>query len=35
MVEKFPEELKMAVDELKQQGFDGIEKVYELILKRK
>jgi hypothetical protein len=34
MVEKFPEALKKAVDELKKQGFDGIEEVYEVILKR-
>jgi serine/threonine-protein kinase HipA len=31
MVEKFPEALKTAADELKQQGFDGIEEVYEQI----
>jgi serine/threonine-protein kinase HipA len=35
MVEKFPDALRMAADELKQQGFEGIEEVYELILKRK
>jgi serine/threonine-protein kinase HipA len=34
MVEKFPDALRKAADELKQQGFEGIEEVYELILKR-
>jgi serine/threonine-protein kinase HipA len=34
MAEKFPEALKKAADALKKQGFDGIEEVYELILKR-
>jgi serine/threonine-protein kinase HipA len=35
MVGKFPEALKMASEELKQQGFDGIEEIYEQILKRR
>jgi serine/threonine-protein kinase HipA len=34
MAEKFPEALKKAADALKKQGFDGIEEVYKLILKR-
>jgi serine/threonine-protein kinase HipA len=34
MVEKFPDALRKAADELKQQGFEGIEEVYELILKK-
>lgn len=34
MVEKFPDALRTAANELSRQGFDGIEELCELILKR-
>lgn len=34
MVEKFPHALRTAAHELRQQGFEGIEEICELILKR-
>ena len=34
MVEKFPDALRAAANELSRQGFDGIEELCELILKR-
>ena len=34
MVEKFPDALRSAANELSRQGFDGIEELCELILKR-
>jgi hypothetical protein len=33
LVGGFPEALKMASEKLRQQGFDGIEEIYEQILR--